>query len=250
MSILVIARRDLRSLFLSPLAWAALAAAVFVLAWIFLVQVDAFVALQSRLKGLQSAPGVTALVAVPVLRAAAGVALLLVPVLTMRSLSSELQSGSFDLLLSSPAGTLSIILGKYLALLGFLALFLALVGAMPLTLLEGAKLDLGHFAAAVLGLALLLACFAALGLFVSSLTAQPAMAAVMTYGLLLLLWLFGSDSAAGSLGAILEWVSLRSHLETLLQGLVRTSDLFFYLLASCTALALAIRRLELRRTEG
>ncbi len=250
MTIPVIVRRELHGLCVSPLAWAVLAAAVFIVAWIFLVQVDAFLAVQPRLKVLENAPGLTALVAVPVLRAAGGVALLLVPVLTMRTFSAELQSGSFDLLQSSPAGTLSIVLGKYLALLGFLGLLLALVSAMPLTLLAGGQLDLGHLAAAVLGVALLLGCFAALGLFISTLTTQPAMAAAMTYGLLLLLWLFGSGSAGGSLGAFLEWGSLRTHLNTFLQGLVRSSDLLFYPLASCTALALAVRRLELRRTEG
>jgi len=250
LSTFVIAGRELRGLFLSPLAWTLLAAMSFIMAWIFLVQLDAFQLIQPRLKGLESPPGLTALVAVPVLRAAAGISLLVVPLLTMRTFSAELQSGSFDLLRSSPAGTSAIVAGKYLALLVFLAAMLAIVTAMPLSLLAGSHLDPGLLAAAVTGVALLLAGCAALGLFVSTLSSQPAMAAVMSYGLLLLLWLFGSDSDRGSLGAVLDWLSLRTHLETLLRGLVHLSDLLYYLLCIGTALALTVRRLELRRTEG
>jgi ABC-2 type transport system permease protein len=236
LSTFVIAGRELRGLFLSPLAWTLLAAMSFIMAWIFLVQLDAFQLIQPRLKGLESPPGLTALVAVPVLR--------------VRTFSAELQSGSFDLLRSSPAGTSAIVAGKYLALLVFLAAMLAIVTAMPLSLLAGSHLDPGLLAAAVTGVALLLAGCAALGLFVSTLSSQPAMAAVMSYGLLLLLWLFGSDSDRGSLGAVLDWLSLRTHLETLLRGLVHLSDLLYYLLCIGTALALTVRRLELRRTEG
>mgnify|MGYP001766890627 CR=1 FL=1 len=69
--ILTIAAREWRSLFLSPLAWTLLAAAQGLLAWIFLLLIQDFQALQGRLAGLENAPGVTDLVAAPLFRAAA-----------------------------------------------------------------------------------------------------------------------------------------------------------------------------------
>jgi len=251
MSSLVIARRELLSLFLSPLAWVLLAITGFILAWIFLVQIDAFQLVQPRLKGLEGAPGLTQLVAAPTLRSAGGLVLLVLPLLTMRLLSGELRSGTFDLLQSSPVGTSGIVLGKFLGLMGFLAVLLALLAAMPLSLLAGGRLDLGQLAAGLLGLGLMLASFGAIGLFLSSLTAQPTVAAVLTYAALVFLGIVHLAAGAEGEGSeLFRWISPQAHLEPLLGGNVRSGDLIFYLLAIATSLALAIRRLELRRTEG
>jgi ABC-2 type transport system permease protein len=250
-SALVIARRELYALFLSPMAWAVLAVVTFILGWIFLVQVDAFMVVQSRLPSLEGAPGLTDLVAAPLFGTGAGVVLLIMPLLTMRLFAEERRSGTFDLLQSSPVSTLAIVLGKYLALLGFLALVLALIAAMPLSLLVGGALDGGQLAAGLLGVALMLASFAAVGLFISSLTAQPGVAAVLTYGVLLF-FLIVQAAAKGEQdgGGLFEWLSMQAHFAHLLEGLVRTGDLVFYVLLTAAALTLCVRRLELMRTEG
>ena len=59
--ILTIAARELRSLFLSPLAWSILAVTLFILAYLFLSQIEAYVNLQPRLAALEGAPGVASL---------------------------------------------------------------------------------------------------------------------------------------------------------------------------------------------
>jgi len=246
--ILHIAGRELRSLFLSPLAWSLLAVAQFILAWSFLVQIEGFQTVQPRLAGMEGAPGLTDLVATPLFGTAAGIMLLLIPLLTIRLISEEYRSGSFALLLSSPVSMTQIVLGKYLGLLGLLGIMLLLTAAMPLSLLLGGSLDLGKLAAGLLGLTLLLSAVTAIGLFVSTLTPQPAVAAIGTYGLVLFLWLINTAAGADGKGSeLFAWLSLTSHFERLASGLVRSSDLAYYLLLIATFLILAIYRLDSRR---
>lgn len=176
----LIAARELRGLFHSPLAWSLLGVMQLIMAWTFLHQLDGFVQLQPKLASIPDVPGVTELVAVYVLSAAASLLMLFIPLLSMRLLSEEYRSGSFSLLLSAPVSMTQIVLGKYLGLLGFLGLALLLVILMPLSLLMGARLDWGLLAAAFLGLVLMSAAFAAIGLYISSLSRQPAVAAMIS----------------------------------------------------------------------
>ena len=182
-----IAGRELRSLFLSPLAWTLLAVIQGLLAWIFLLLIDDFRNLQGRLVNLENAPGVTDLVAAPLLRIAAWCLLALTPLLTMRLFSEERRARTLDLLLSAPVGMTEIVLGKYLGILTFLFGVIALIALMPLSLASGASLDFGKLLAGLLGLGLLTTSFAAAGLYMSTLTAQPGVAAISTLGLLLFL---------------------------------------------------------------
>ena len=144
-----------------------------------------------------------------------------------------------------------IVLGKYLGLLGFLLTMLGLIALMPLSLLLGGSLDLGLLAAGVLGLALLLAGFAALGLFMSALTAQPTVAAVSTFGALLVLWIVdwaGGISDEGRSG-LFRSLSLLRHYEGILSGTVDTTDLAYFALFIGTFLILSIRRLDADRLQ-
>ena len=74
--IMTIAGRELRSLFLSPLAWAILATVQFIIAYLFLSQIEAYSLLQPRLAALQGAPGVSDIVVAPLFADAAVVLLL------------------------------------------------------------------------------------------------------------------------------------------------------------------------------
>jgi ABC-2 type transport system permease protein len=248
MMIFTIAARELRSLFLSPLAWSVLAVVQFILAYAFLAKVDNFMTLQPQLVGLEGAPGVTDFIAAPLLNDAAFVLLLVTPLITMRILSEERRNGTLSLLFSAPVSMTEIVLGKYLGLLGFFFILLAMLLLMPLSLLAGTPLDLGKLAAGVLGLALLLAAFGAAGLYMSSLTQQPTVAAISTFGLLLLLWIIdwagkGGDEVSG----LLQYLSLPRHYEPLLRGLVHSTDVLYFLLFIIIFLGLSIRRLDADR---
>ncbi len=247
-----IAGRELRSLFISPLAWSILAVVQLILGYMFLTQLDLFMALQSRLLGVEGAPGVTEIVVVPLLGNAAVVLLLVVPMLTMRLVSEERRAQTLSLLFSAPLSMSEIVLGKFLGVMGFLLITVFMIILMPLSLLAGGSLDLGMLLAGVLGLVLLLASFAALGLFMSTLTVQPTIAAVSSFGVLLLLWIIdwaGGNASVGQAGELFAYLSLLRHFESLLRGVFDSADVVYYLLFVTLFLVMSIRRLDADRLQ-
>ena len=251
MIIFSIAARELRSLFLSPLAWTILAVVQFILAYIFLAQIDIFLQVQPRLAALEGAPGMTELVIVPLFGNAAILLLLVVPLVTMRLISEERKAQTISLLFAAPVSMTEIIIGKYLGIMGFLFIMLGLITLMPLALLLGGALDGGMLLSGLLGLTLLLASFAAVGLFMSTLTAQPAVAAISTFGVLLLLWILdwaGSNSPGGIKGAF-GYLSMLRHYELLLKGMFDSSDMIYYLLLVILFLGLSVHRLNADRIQ-
>ncbi len=249
--ILTIGARELRSLFLSPLAWSILAVVQLILAYIFLAQTEQFLQYQSRLAGMQGAPGLTDIVVIPVFRVTAVVLLLVTPLLTMRLVSEERRNRTLALLLSAPVSMTEIILGKYLGIMAFLLCMLALVSLMPLSLLTGGSLDFGLMLSGLFGLMLVTASFAAAGLFLSTMTEQPTVAAISTFGLLLLLWILDWAGSTGTedKDAVLAYLSLLTHYDALLKGVVNTKDIVYYLLFTVTFLVMSIRRLDAERLQ-
>ena len=253
MMILTLAQRELRSLFLSPLAWAILAVVQFILAYLFLSQLNEFLTLQPQLKVIEGAPGVTDLVVVPLYGSAAFILMMVVPLLTMRLISEERRSRSLPLLLSAPLSMSEIIIGKYLGIVGFLIAMTLMLTVMPLSLLFAGTIDMGLLAAIVIGLVLLIASFAAVGLYMSSLTQQPTVAAISTFGVLLLLWIIDwAGGKAGDPGAtgVLTYLSMLRHFEGLSRGVFSSADIIYFLLFISTFLILSIRKLDAERMKG
>jgi len=247
--IFTIARHELRRLFLSPLAWIILAVVEFILAWMFLQHIESFLTFQSQLLGMSGEYGVTEVVVSPLLGNAAFVFLLVVPLISMRLVTEERRNRTLPLLFSAPLSMTEIVLGKFLGLYAFLLIQLLLIALMPLSLLAGGGLDFGLLAAGLLGLALLLGGFAAVGLFMSTLTQHQTVAAVSTFGMLLFFWLL-DWSRAGTGGGVLPYLSLLNHTEPFLKGLFDTRDVIYHLLFIGTFLALGVRRLDMDRLGG
>ncbi len=246
--ILTIAARELRSLFLSPLAWSILGVVQFILAYLFLGTLDTYVTYQSQIAMMENPPGVTEVIVAPLFSSATIILLLVIPLITMRLVSEERRSRTLPLLFSAPVSMSEIVLGKYLGMLGFLGIMLGLITLMPLSLLALGTLDFGLLASNLLGLGLMLAAFAAAGLFMSTLTAQPTVAAVTSFGLLLLLWII-NWAGEGTGQSVLGYLSLQGHYEALLRGLFNSSDVVYYLLFILTFLVLSIRRLDADRLQ-
>ena len=245
-----IAGRELRTMFLSPLAWSILGVIQIILAWMFLVQMDYYLMVQARIAGMDEAPGITDLIVVPLFGNAGVILLLVTPLLTMRLISEERRNRTLSLLFTAPVSMTDIILGKYLGVLGFLLVMVGMIALMPLSLLFGGGLDLGRFAACIMALVLLLGGFAAVGLFISALASQPTVAAISTFGALLGLWIIdwsGNDS--GHAGGVMEYVSLLRHYESLLKGLVSTTDLAYFALFILAFLVLSVHALDNERLQ-
>ena len=242
--ILAIARRELQASFLTAQAWTLLAASQLILAWIFLRVLESF----SGLEIAQRKAGITLELSLHLFSFTAALALLAVPLLSMRMLSGELRDGTFNLLGSAPVSLAEILLGKFLGLAGLVTALSLLPLVLSLGLVFTTRLDLGLLAAATLGVWLAGLMFAAIGLFASSLTAQPGLAAVASYGILVLLSVINRTGSDGSEAVTLfDWLSWNEHLFWFLHGIVRASDLLYFLLFTIFFLALAHRRLANRR---
>lgn len=247
--IITIAWRELKNLFISPLAWVILGVLQLILAYLFLGHVDLFLTIQGLLTSLPNPPGLTELVAAPVLGNAGVFILLITPFITMRLVAEERRNKTLTLLTSAPLSVADIILGKYLGALLFFFVIIGLTVLMPLSLLIGGHLDFGTLASALLGLVLLTSTCAAIGLFMSTLTQHPSVAAASTFGILFALWIVNfAGHGHGAGGAVIAYLSIVNHYEPFLRGLFDTSNLAYYLILIVTFLTLSVRRLEADRT--
>ncbi len=160
----------------------------------------------------------------------------LIPAISMRSLAEERRAGTWEMLQTSPLSLVQILLAKYLALLllVFLAVLPTLGYAYSISLLGNppGNLDWAGFFGSWLGLLMIGATFAAVGLFASSLTSQQVVAFVLGVFLCFLLY-FGLTALAGMVpGDWAYWVeelSLSYHYESLSRGVIDSRDLFFML---------------------
>jgi len=247
---ITLAKNELYRLFLSPLAWIILALSQLILAYLFLTHIDYFIQIQAKISAIPGAPGVTELIAIPLLNNAATLLLLIAPLVTMRLIAEERRNESLPLLLSAPLSTQQIVLGKYLGTFGFFLVLLFMISLMPLSLSLASQLDFRLLASGLLGLALLLASFSAIGLYLSSLTKQPSIAAMTTFASLFLLWIIdwaGNTQITAESSNLFSWLSLLRHYQPLLQGQVNSSDIAYYLIVISTFLILTIRRLDSER---
>jgi ABC-2 type transport system permease protein len=174
--------------------------------------------------------------------------LLMVPVITMRLVAEERKTGTLELLLTAPVSEFHIVLAKFTASLSLVALVLGLAGSYAMVLAVYGDPDWGPIYSGYLGLLLLGAALIAVGLCISSLTANQLVAAVVTLGLFLLLWMIDSlgyllpaplDSAAVGL-------SLLAHFTPFAVGSVFLSDVGFFLTVILAGLFLSVRALGRR----
>ena len=246
--IFIIARKEFRSLLAMPSTWLILGALQFILAWFFLARVDAFLQVQTQLAQIANAPGATLAVATPLFGTVALIMMMLIPVFTMRLVAEERRNHTLTLLLTAPVSGLHIVLGKFFGLLLFLLLIIASCTLMVGTLAAGTHLDSGLLLCNALGILLLAASYAALGLYISSLTAQPVVAAIAALAVLFGLWL--AEISATDSNNTWQVLAPSRHFHSFNVGLLNSADLIFFLLFSATFLLLTVRRLHNNRVYG
>lgn len=238
--IFTIARREITSLFLSPLAWVILAVIQVILGFMFLAQIENFYLIQPQLIELENTPGVADIIVTPVFSLAAIILLMIMPLLTMRTIAEEKKNKTINLLFSAPISITQLVMGKYLGLLFFVLILTSLLMLMPLSLLLGTELDLGKLFSIFTGTILLLGSFAAIGLYLSSLTDSQTIAAVSTFGALLMLWIIEWRSEQ----TVFNYLSLLAHHQPLLEGEFSSTDISYFLLIIFLFCGLTIRQLD------
>ncbi len=164
--------------------------------------------------------------------------LLTIPAITMRTWSEEHAQGTFELLMTLPLRSFSVVLGKYLACLAFYLVVLA--GSFPivLMLIWLGQPDLGLIASSYLGGVFLGACFLALGVFISGISGEQIVTFVLSAFACALLVLSGHEKVVEVLDGLApsrqigtwlyESVSVIPHYESFCRGVVSLGDVIYF----------------------
>ncbi len=157
--------------------------------------------------------------------------LLMIPLLTMRLFSEEKKINTDELLYTCPISINQIILGKYFASLFILLAMLLLTGILSIFTFAYGNPELLPILNGYLGLFLQGAAFIAVGIFFSSLTENQIVAAILTFGTLLLFWIlnWASYSVGGMWKSVLNYLSFIHHFDGMTRGILDTTDLVYYL---------------------
>jgi ABC-2 type transport system permease protein len=246
-----IAGKELRSYFVSPIAYVVLTGFLLLGGWFFfnlLARFNFLLSIYSAMRNpeAQMRLNLNDFVIAPLLHNLSVVLVILVPVITMRSFAEEKRTGTYELLMTSPLSITEIVAGKFLGALGFLIVMLGLTGIYPLILLMYGNPELGVIAAGYLGLLLLATAFLTVGLLTSSLTENQIIAAVSCLVLLLLLYVISwpADTAGPVLGAVLKYASLTEHFGEMVKGVLDTKDLVYFASVILLSLFLTQRSVE------
>ena len=245
-----IAKSELGTLFYSPIAWLILVIFVFQIFSCFanLLEYSVNMKTLDQVQGYQSymlfviggfAPYMTI----------QSTLYLYIPLLTMGLMSREYSSGSIKLLFSSPISSLQIILGKYLSMLIY---GLIMMGSVLVLVIVGyfsiKDFDLSLVLSGWLGLYLLMATYAAIGLFMSTLTSYQIVAALGTLTLTSFLNFIGSLwQHIEGVREVMYWFSLKGRADEPIRGLICSEDILYFILVSGMFLGFSVLKLQFAR---
>jgi len=242
-----VAAREFRAMFATPVAWVLLAGYLVLTGYFFFVGLGVFMQNLQQVQAMQlfdllAQLNLNSYVIAPALGSCSFILLFVVPLVTMRVFAEERAQGTLELLLTSPLSVWEIVLGKYGAVLAFVTLLVLLSALFPgLLFLYGDPEPLQTLAG-LIGLFCYGAALAAMGCFFSSLTRSQIIAALLAILGALLLYMLGFAAQLAPTGAgrsALEYLSIEAHFDSLLRGLVRLEDLFYFGAFVAVFLALA-----------
>lgn len=253
-NILVLAGKEIRSLFVSPIAYVVLTGFLLLGGWFFFNLLFRFNYLVTLYTSFQNPEGLRGLnlnehVIAPLLHNLTIVLVIMVPVITMRTFAEEKSSGTYELLLTSPLTVTQIVLGKFLGSLFFIYLMILLTGIYPAILFLFGNPEVGVLASGYLGLFLLGTVFVSVGLLTSSLTENQIVAAVSCFVTLLLLHVLSwpAETSGAALGEVLRYLSVIEHFSEMVKGVVGSKNIIYFLSLILLSLFLTHRSVEASR---
>ena len=225
--------RELRSYFLSPLAY---------------VVIALFLALSGYLFALILANGREASLR-GLVQNVSVLYLFIVPAISMRLLAEEQRTGTVELLLTNPVQEWEIVTGKFLASVLLVLVMLGLTLLFPLFLFIYGNPDRGPIITGYVGIFLQAAAFLSIGLWASSLTQNQIVAAIVSFALLLILWLSENlgQFLGGTIGSIISYTSVITHFQSFPQGVIQSNDVIYYLSLVLAGIVLSTLSLQSRR---
>ena len=254
-NVLAIARKELRSYFVSPIAYVVVGFFALLFGWFYVSSLSILVRFSTQagmFGGGPQAINMNEFMVRPLLSNTAIILLFILPFLTARAYAEEKRSGTIELLLTSPVSDLHIILGKYLGALTLFLLMLSVTAVHMGFLFWYGEPELGPILSGYLGLVLMGGSFIALGLLISSTTRNQIVAGVGTFSLLLLFWVLGwmADAAGPTTGAVLSYLSILDHFEDFAQGVIDTAHVAYYVSFIAFGLYLTAKSVDSERWRG
>lgn len=248
-NIFYIFKKELRAYFYSPIAYTVIVIFLVISGYFFsaIVGVYSLYSFQAMQRpGLASGLNITEGIINPLFGNMAVFILLIMPILTMRLFSEEKRMGTFELLMTYPIRDVEVVLGKFLAGISVFAVMLLLTFLYPVLIAWVGNPEIKPFLSAYLGLFLMGSAFIALGVLISTLTENQIIAAVISFGTLLIFWVIGfsADNVGPTFGSILRHISIIEHFQNFARGLIDTKDVIYYLNFIIFFLFLTLRSLE------
>ena len=235
-NISVLAQKEFKAYFVSPMAYAILVFYLLITGFIFFVQKSPTPA-AADLAGL---PGSMIFLLIFVS-----------PIVTMRLIAEEVSSGTMELLMASPVRTVDIVLGKYLGALGFYVVMLLLTLEFPIFVELFGDPDRLPILAAYIGVFLAGASFLAVGLFTSALTRSQVAAALFCLVILLVFWLIGFLATSAPpghwLGQFLRYISVFERLQDFEEGTLDSRSVLYFVSIAAFFLYGSVLLLQARR---
>jgi len=236
---LAIFKRDFRAYFTSPIGYIYLGAYILVLNFTFF-----------RDNALGNSSSISWLFSFMLT-----VMMFLTPILTMRVFAEEFKQKTDQMLFTAPVKLSSIVLGKYLSSLMVFVCLLALTLLWPLVISILGENNMAEVVGNYAGILAIGSAYIAMGVFVSSLTENQVVAAVLSLGLFLLMFalevlaLFFFQSVVLpelAVRAIL-FVSVFGRYQTITNGILALNDILFFISLTALFIFFTVRGLEKRR---
>jgi ABC-2 type transport system permease protein len=247
----IICRKELRSYFVSPVAYLLLAMFAVIFGYFFWNLVGYFLnaVLRAQFSDDSTPTSVNEIVVRPLLANVSIVGLFFIPIITMRLFAEEKRTGTIELLVTSPVRDGEIILGKWFASVLLYASMMLFSGLSFAYVFYYGSPDWKPLLIGYLGLLLQAGGLLAIGTFISTLTRNQIIAGAATFGVCLLLlvlnWAAGFET--GRWAQVLAYFSVVAHFESFSKGLIDSKDVIFYLSMTLLALFFTARSMESMR---
>ncbi len=230
---LAIARREISGMFSSPVGWLCLVGFSMISGVFFALMTSEFTVMVAQAAYNPYTAETIDLgswLIQPYFANTAILLLMLAPAVTMRLFAEDRKRGSIELLMASPIGSGQIVLGKYIGAVGFMTSMIAMTTPMIALLYWVATPDTGLIVCGYAAMWLMGAAFIAVGVFTSAMTESQIVALILGFGALLVLWLLSTADSfvAGTAGTLLTELSILSHIDQLMKGLLHTSDVAYF----------------------
>lgn len=247
-NVLIIWRKEMRSYFVSPVAYLLLAMFAVIFGFFFwnILGYFVFTGMESQMRGEMFPMNLNEQVIRPLLSNVGVIGLFFIPMITMRLFSEEKRSGTIELLVTSPIRDGEIILGKWLAALTLYGVLLLLTALNFIFLFKYGNPDWKPLAIGYLGLLLQAGALLAIGMFISTLTKNQIIAGAATFGVCLLLWVLEwvSGYETSTWASVLSYMSVVTHSGSFSKGLLDSKDTVYYLTLTFLGIFFTARSLE------